>query len=117
MSATRRIVRRDAVDARGDWPASWPPLLRRVHAARGSDAREAMPRLVDLLPFAGMAGIDAAVELLGEAIDRKARILERGEKWTHVAALVGPDYHNYFHGAWAQRFWITVDSSSASTPN
>ena len=49
--------------------------------------------------------------------DRKARILERGEKWTHVAALVGQDYHNYFHGAWAQRFWITVDSSSASTPN
>ena len=79
MSATRRIVRRDAVEACGDWPASWPPLLRRVHAARGSDAREAMPRLVDLLPFAGMAGIDAAVELLGEAIDRKARILVVGD--------------------------------------
>ena len=79
MSATRRIVRRDAVEARGDWPASWPPLLRRVHAARGSDAREAMPRLADLLPFTGLAGIEHAVELLRDAVHRDARILVVGD--------------------------------------
>ncbi|GHB93936.1 single-stranded-DNA-specific exonuclease RecJ [Thermomonas carbonis] len=79
MTANRRIVRRDAVEARGDWPASWPPLLRRVHAARGSDARSAMPRLVDLLPFAEMRGIDAAVDLLRDAINRDARILVVGD--------------------------------------
>ena len=28
----------------GEWPTHWPPLLRRLHAARGSDARTAMPR-------------------------------------------------------------------------
>lgn len=49
--------------------------------------------------------------------DRMARILERGERWTFLASIVGPEYHNYFHGAWAKRFWITVDSSSASSSN
>ena len=48
---------------------------------------------------------------------RMARIFERGERWTFLASIVGPEYHNYFHGAWAKRFWTIVDSSSASTPN
>lgn len=38
-----------------------------------------MPRLADLLPFSGMAGIDAAVDLLRDAIDRDARILVVGD--------------------------------------
>lgn len=49
--------------------------------------------------------------------DRKARILERGEKWTHIAWLAGIDYHEYFQGTRARRFWITADSSSAHTSN
>ena len=53
MSTVRSIVRREAAEATGDWPSHWPPVLRRVHAARGSiDAGQAMPRLADLLPYA-----------------------------------------------------------------
>ena len=80
MSAQRRIVRRTAVAPAGDWPAHWPPLLQRVHAARGStDAQQALPRLADLLPFQGMSGIDAAVDLLQDAITRDAHIVVVGD--------------------------------------
>ncbi|HRA03520.1 MAG TPA: DHH family phosphoesterase, partial [Thermomonas sp.] len=80
MSAQRRIVRRTAVAPAGDWPAHWPPLLQRVHAARGStDAQQALPRLADLLPFQGMSGIDAAVDLLQDAIARDAHIVVVGD--------------------------------------
>ncbi|TCT23214.1 single-stranded-DNA-specific exonuclease RecJ [Thermomonas haemolytica] len=79
MSAVRRIVRRPAVAPVGDWPAHWPDLLRRVHAARGSDARAALPRLADLLPPSGLRGIDAAVGLLREAIAADAHILVVGD--------------------------------------
>jgi len=80
VSAPRRIVRREAVAPAGDWPAHWPPLLQRVHAARGStDAQQAMPRLADLLPFQAMSGIDAAAQLLQEAITRDAHIVVVGD--------------------------------------
>ena len=79
MSAARRIVRRPAVEPTGDWPAHWPDRLRRVHAARGSDARAAMPRLADLLPPSGLLGIDAAVSLLRDAIANDAHILVVGD--------------------------------------
>jgi single-stranded-DNA-specific exonuclease len=80
MSAPRRIVRRTAVAPAGDWPAHWPPLLQRVHAARGStDAQQAMPRLADLLPFQAMSGLDAAVQLLQDAMARDAHIVVVGD--------------------------------------
>ena len=80
MSAQRRIVRRTAVAPAGDWPAHWPPLLQRVHSARGStDAQQALPRLADLLPFQGMSGIDTAVDLLQDAIARDAHIVVVGD--------------------------------------
>ena len=63
----------------GEWPMHWPPLLRRLHAARGSDARTAMPRLPDLLPFDGLEGIDAAVELLRHAIACDAHVVVVGD--------------------------------------
>ena len=63
----------------GEWPTHWPPLLRRLHAARGSDARTAMPRLADLLPFDGLEGIDAAVELLRHAIACDAHVVVVGD--------------------------------------
>ena len=63
----------------GEWPMHWPPLLRRLHAARGSDARTAMPRLADLLPFDGLEGIDAAVELLRHAIACDAHVVVVGD--------------------------------------
>ncbi|MFT4180239.1 MAG: single-stranded-DNA-specific exonuclease RecJ [Thermomonas sp.] len=79
MSAARRIQRREPCAVDGDWPAQWPDVLRRVHAARGSDARTAQPRLADLLPFNGLKGIDDAVALLHDAIQRDARILVVGD--------------------------------------
>ena len=43
-------IRRRAIDARGDWPDSVPPLLRRVYAARGADGPAlAQPKLAQLL--------------------------------------------------------------------
>ena len=63
----------------GEWPTHWPTLLRRLHAARGSDARTAMPRLADLLPFDGLEGIDAAVELLRHAIACDAHVVVVGD--------------------------------------
>ena len=80
MSATRRIQRRESAQPTGEWPSQWPPLLQRIHAARGSqDAGAAMPRLADLLPPDGMHGLQAAVTLLQDAIMRDARILVVGD--------------------------------------
>ena len=80
MSAQRRIVRRDPIEIVGDWPAQWPPLLQRLHAARGStSAVHAMPRLADLLPFDLLTGIEQAVALLEDAISRDAHIVVVGD--------------------------------------
>lgn len=79
MSAARRIVRRPAVVPAGEWPAHWPELLRRVHAARGSDARSALPRLADLPPPSALRGVEAAVGLLRDAIAADAHILVVGD--------------------------------------
>ncbi len=63
------------VDA-GEWPADYPPLLRRLHAARGaSNPAQAMPRLVDLPTPDAMPGIDAGVALLEQAIAAQRRIV------------------------------------------
>lgn len=81
MSALRRIVRREqpaSID--GEWPAQWPPLLQRLHAARGSlNASQAMPRLADLLPFDTLSGLPQAVALLQDAIARDAHIVVVGD--------------------------------------
>ena len=66
-----RIVRRavPSTAEAGDWPAHWPPLLRRVHAARGSTGvAEAMPGLSALPPPAGLLGLGEGVALLRAAI-------------------------------------------------
>ncbi len=63
----------------GDW-GDMPPLLRRLHAARGARSRdEAQPRLAGLLPPASLSGIDAAVALLREAIAADRHILVVGD--------------------------------------
>ena len=75
MNASPRIRRREEL-AVGDWPAEYPPLLRRLHAARGARTpAEALPRLADLpLPDA-MPGIEAGVALLEAAIAERRRIV------------------------------------------
>ena len=81
MSVQRRIVRRrQPAGIEGAWPAQWPPLLQRLHAARGSaGASQAMPRLADLLPFDLLTGIQQAVALLEDAIAREAHIVVVGD--------------------------------------
>ena len=73
-----RIVRRPVpvgTDT-GDWPAHWPSLLRRVHAARGSaGGSDAMPRLTDLPPPAGMLGLAQGVAVLRAAIAQDRHIV------------------------------------------
>ncbi|WP_202841904.1 single-stranded-DNA-specific exonuclease RecJ [Luteimonas saliphila] len=73
-------IRRRAVDVRGDWPDDVPPLLRRVYAARGvDDPALARPKLAQLLPPDSLGGLETAVALLSDAIERGARILVVGD--------------------------------------
>jgi len=66
MNGSPRITRR-AVPEGGVWPASMPPLLQRVYAARGAlDDLQARPRLAQLHPPQLLSGMDAAVALLAE---------------------------------------------------
>lgn len=80
MSPIRRIRRRPLVHAGNGWPDHVPPLLRRIYAARGApDPALARPRLAGLPPPGGMRGIEAAVELLADAIGADRRILVVGD--------------------------------------
>jgi len=75
MSAPLRIRRR-AVGPEGEWPAEFPPLLRRLHAARGAcTPAQALPRLADLPAPDAMPGIEAGVALLEQAIAAQRRIV------------------------------------------
>ncbi|MDQ2701993.1 MAG: single-stranded-DNA-specific exonuclease RecJ [Pseudomonadota bacterium] len=57
-----------------------PPLLRRLHAARGARGlADAQPRLAQLLPPDGLLGLDVAVELLARAIADGRHILVVGD--------------------------------------
>jgi len=73
-------IRRRTVDARGEWPDSVPPLLRRIYAARGvDDPVLAQPKLAQLPPPDSLGGIDAAVALLAGAIETQRPILVVGD--------------------------------------
>lgn len=78
ISATK-IVRRAVATMQnneGAWPSHWPEVLKRVHAARGSDsAAEAIPRLQVMPHFSLLKGIDAAVDVLAAALQSDKRIL------------------------------------------
>jgi single-stranded-DNA-specific exonuclease len=79
MTITRTIHRRDCVVG-DDWPATVPPLLRRVYSARGAhDHASARPRLADLLPPDDLLGLDAATALLADAIANDRHVLVVGD--------------------------------------
>ncbi len=79
MNAVRTIKRRICA-AGEDWPDSVPPLLRRVYAGRGvSGARQAQPRLADLLPPDTLGGLTAATDLLIDAIAHERHIVIVGD--------------------------------------
>jgi single-stranded-DNA-specific exonuclease len=74
------VIRRRQGHASGRWPDDFPPLLRRLHAARGAGGPEdAAPKLAQLLPPGGLSNIDVAVRLLAEAIDQQRHILIVGD--------------------------------------
>ena len=57
-----------------------PPLLTRLYAARGVQSQAELDKsLARLIPYQQLKGIDAAVELLVQAIDRRQRILIVGD--------------------------------------
>src|SRR5690606_12854475 len=74
------IRRRQAVACDGgDW-GDLPPLLRRLHAARGATClAEARPRLAQLHAPDTLGGLDGAVRLLRSAIEEDRRIVVVGD--------------------------------------
>ena len=79
MTIARTIRRREYSIGDG-WPASIPPILQRIYAARGAhDAASAQPRLANLLPPDGLLGLDAATALLTDAIEHDRHILVVGD--------------------------------------
>ncbi|HSR66139.1 MAG TPA: single-stranded-DNA-specific exonuclease RecJ [Xanthomonadaceae bacterium] len=79
MSVVRTIRRRAPVEP-GAWPEHVPPLLRRIHAARGAlSAEQAQPRLAQLHPPDALGGLDAATALLADAIARDRHIVVVGD--------------------------------------
>ncbi|HEX2083036.1 MAG TPA: DHH family phosphoesterase, partial [Xanthomonadaceae bacterium] len=79
MIARPVIRRRECADP-GSWPDGFPPLLRRIHAARGSNCiGHAQPRLAQLHSPDMLSGIDAAARLLAGAIAQERHILIVGD--------------------------------------
>src|SRR5690606_27016314 len=80
VSGPRALPRRpEATGEQGEW-GTMPLLLRRLHASRGArGVAEAQPRLAQLLSPGGLLGIDAAVDLLADAIARGAHIVVVGD--------------------------------------
>jgi single-stranded-DNA-specific exonuclease len=77
--SVREIVRRP-VPAAADLPAALHPVLRRVYAARGvTTPTELDLRLGQLLPVSSLDGVEAAVDLLLEHLERRSRILIVGD--------------------------------------
>jgi single-stranded-DNA-specific exonuclease len=79
VSARPSIRRRDAVEG-GQWPAEFPPVLRRIHASRGATGpADAAPKLAQLLNPGSLSNIDAAVRLLADAIAQDRHVLVVGD--------------------------------------
>ncbi|HLU13541.1 MAG TPA: DHH family phosphoesterase, partial [Arenimonas sp.] len=80
MSLPPLRLRRRPVPESGPWPAAVPPLLRRIYAARGVlRPQDAELKLARLAPPVGLGGLEAAVELLREAIARDRHIVVVGD--------------------------------------
>lgn len=80
MRATPTLRRREIPEASGPWPATMPPLLRRLYAARGlRSAEEAELRLARMLAPDGLGGMAHAVDLLQVAVRRDAHLVVVGD--------------------------------------
>ena len=76
----KKILRRLRPDTVPAWGQNLPPLLRRLYAARGVTSDEQLSyTLKHLASPMQLRGIDRAVELLAEAIDRQQKVLVLGD--------------------------------------
>lgn len=74
------IIRRRVVPDVHGWPDRMPPLLRRLHAARGATCIEqAQPRLAELPPPELLSGIAEACILLEQAIKQDRHVVVVGD--------------------------------------
>lgn len=73
------VIRRRAPGHPERLSASLHPVLRRVYAARGVADADLSLELRDLLPPAGLRGIDGAASRLADAIERGERIVIAGD--------------------------------------
>jgi single-stranded-DNA-specific exonuclease len=77
---THQILRREPRAIPADLAAALPPLLARLYANRGITSYEELNYSLErLLPFDSLKGIEAAVALLREALQRRWRILVVGD--------------------------------------
>ncbi len=80
MSLKRRIERRALTSVPPGFPAHLHPVMARLYAARGvRDAQALDLSLARLLPIHSLAGLDAATELLADALEQRRRILVVGD--------------------------------------
>ncbi|KAF1709860.1 hypothetical protein CSC70_09190 [Pseudoxanthomonas kalamensis DSM 18571] len=80
MTPAPKIRRRAAAEVGGGWPATLPPLLQRIYAARGvRDPAQAQPGLASLPPPQALMGIPQAVDLLMKAIETDRHIVVVGD--------------------------------------
>lgn len=76
----KKILRRPQPETFPDWGQNLPPLLRRLYAARGVTSDEQLSyTLKHLASPMSLRGIDRAVELLAEAIEKQQRVLVLGD--------------------------------------
>lgn len=78
--ATHRIVRRSVEAIDTGLFADLPPLLARIVASRGIQSTDELEHSLDqLLPFTALMGVNEAVPLLAEALEKQWRILIVGD--------------------------------------
>lgn len=80
LQLTHRIVRRNAPELPLEQFPDLHPLLARIVASRGiTSAEELEHSLGQLLPFTALKGVEQAVNLLSEALEKQWRILIIGD--------------------------------------
>jgi len=76
----KKILRRPRPDTAPAWGQNLPPLLRRLYAARGVTSDDQLSyTLKHLASPLQLRGIDRAVELLADAINRQQKVLVLGD--------------------------------------
>lgn len=80
MMSPKKILRRPVPASVPDWGGDYPPLLRRLYAARGvTSESELRYTLRELESPARLKGIDGAVELIATAIREQQRVMILGD--------------------------------------